>query len=109
MKRSTYRNSPINSPLTLAVLGLPFILALTLPLYAEQGHIARATASVQSELESYTAQSSVQGRMTIAGSDTMQPVLSKLAMDFRRRHPEMKIAVQGSRDSKLSPEDVFLT
>ena len=39
----------------------------------------------------------------------MQPVLSKLAMDFRRRHPEMKIAVQGTRDSKLSPEDVFLT
>jgi phosphate transport system substrate-binding protein len=84
-------------------------LTLGLPLYAEQGHLNRTVASVHSELQSYEARTSVQGRMAIAGSDTMQPVLSKLAMDFRRRHPELKIAVQGSRDSKLSPEDVFLT
>ncbi len=109
MKRMSNANSPTNSSLSVAALALPLILALPLPLYAEQGHIARTTASVHSELESYEAQTSVQGRMTIAGSDTMQPVLSKLAMDFRRRHPEIKIAVQGSRDSKLSPEDVFLT
>ena len=109
MKRITSTNSPMHSPLTVVALVLPFMVALTLPLYAEQGHMARTTASIQPDLESYVAQTSVQGRMTIAGSDTMQPVLSKLALDFRRRQPDMKIAVQGTRDSKLSPEDVFLT
>jgi len=77
---------------------------------AEEASVSRiAAAPVHPDLESYAAQTSVQGRMSIAGSDTMQPVLSKLAIEFRRRHPEIKIAVQGTRDSKLSPEDVFLT
>jgi phosphate transport system substrate-binding protein len=90
-------------------MALPFVLLLVATAHAEEGHVSRITASVNPELQSYAAQTAVQGRMSIAGSDTMQPVLSKLAMEFRRRHPEMKIAVQGSQDSKLSPEEVFLT
>lgn len=86
-------------------------LALSTPFtaHAEQGIVSRIAESIQPDIESYAAKAAVNGRMTIAGSDTMQPVLSKLAMEFRRRHPEIKIAVQGTRDSKLSPEDVFLT
>ncbi len=91
--------------LSMLFVGVP----LTLTAYAEQSHIVRTTALVQPDMESYAAQTTVNGRMTIAGSDTMQGPLSKLAMEFRRRHPDMKIAVQGSGDSKLSPEDVFLT
>lgn len=85
------------------------VLTLTLTAHAEQNHIGRTTAFVQSDVESYVAQTAVSGRMTVAGSDTMQGALSKLAMEFKRRHPDMKIAVQGTRDSKLSPEDVFMT
>ena len=94
---------------TSALITLFLTVPLTLTAYAEQSHIVRTTALVQPDMESYVAQHTVNGRMTIAGSDTMQGPLSKLAMEFRRRHPDMKIAVQGSRDSKLSPEDVFLT
>lgn len=102
--------------LTLSTRFLPSFLtvlffAMSVPLvaYAEQNYLRLTAASVQPDIESYVAQTSVNGKLTIAGSDTMQPVLSKLAMEFRRRHPDMKIAVQGSRDSKLTPEDVFLT
>lgn len=49
-------------------------------------------------LSSYEVHERVSGRMTIAGSDTMQPLLAKLAMEFRRRHPDIKIAIQGSRN-----------
>jgi phosphate transport system substrate-binding protein len=90
-------------------LALPLMCMLAGSVGAEEAHVSRIAAPAHQDLESYAAQTSVQGRLSIAGSDTMQPVLSKLAMEFRRRHPEMKIAVQGSRDSKLSPEDVFLT
>jgi phosphate transport system substrate-binding protein len=81
---------------------------LGIPAHAEQSHVRLTAAVVAPQIESYIAQVPVNGRMTIAGSDTMQPVLSKLAMEFRRRHSNIRIAVQGSRDSKLSPEDVFL-
>lgn len=57
----------------------------------------------------YVMQTPVTGRMAITGSDTMQPILSKLANEFRRRHPDMKIAVQGSAASKLAPEELFVT
>ena len=53
---------------------------------------------VDSSLVSYAPVSTVSGHMTIAGSDTMQPILTKLALEFRRRHPDMKIAIQGSRN-----------
>lgn len=92
-----------------ALTALALILLTPLAVHADQGFVSRTTESIQPDIESYVAKSAVHGRMTIAGSDTMQPVLSKLAMEFRRRHADIKIAVQGSRDSRLSPEDVFLT
>lgn len=92
-----------------AALGAVFVAAAALPAHAELSVAARVAAAVHPDIESYAVQAQAKGRMTIAGSDTMQPVLAELAMEFRRRHPDVKIAVQGTRDSKLSPEDVFLT
>jgi phosphate transport system substrate-binding protein len=37
----------------------------------------------------------LEGRFTVAGSDTMQPLMLKLASEFHRLHPNAKIAVQG--------------
>ncbi|MGH7206113.1 MAG: PstS family phosphate ABC transporter substrate-binding protein [Nitrospiraceae bacterium] len=55
-------------------------------------------------LIAYKPEIQISGRMTIAGSDTMQPILTRLAMEFRRWHPEAKIAVQGSRNHQESTE-----
>ena len=103
------RISCLRSRRTTLLIALPLAVVLAASVGAEETSVNRIAASANQKLESYAAQTSIQGRMSIAGSDTMQPVLAKLAMEFRRRHPEMKIAVQGSRDSKLTPEDVFLT
>ena len=84
------------------------VFFLSMPAQAEHG-LTMAGLSVQPEIENYAAKNAVTGRISVAGSDTMQPVLAKLAIEFRRRHPEIKIAVQGTKDSRLSPEDVFLS
>lgn len=84
------------------------LLVFTAVSYAEHEKANYGGAFVDEGLASYREQNTVSGRMTIAGSDTMQPVLSKLAMEFRRRHSDIKIAVQGARDSKLTPEQVFV-
>jgi phosphate transport system substrate-binding protein len=49
-------------------------------------------------LASYIPSTTANGWLTIAGSDTMQPILAKLAVEFRRWHPDIKIAVQSSRN-----------
>ena len=84
-------------------------LAVSSVVYGEHGFPAYSAGTIAPDTGSYARRVSVSGHMTIAGSDTMQPVLGKLALEFQRRHPDVKIAVQGSRDSKLSPEDTFLT
>ena len=65
---------------------------------AEHAPANGARPSVADTLAFYQPDAIVSGHMTIAGSDTMQPLLAKLAMEFRRRHPDIKIAVQGSRN-----------
>jgi phosphate transport system substrate-binding protein len=89
------------------IVGLT-VVTLSVQSYGEHEKAQYVGAFVDPGVSSYAAKNTISGRMTIAGSDTMQPVLSKLAMEFRRRHPDMKIAVQGSRDSKLTPEQVFV-
>jgi phosphate transport system substrate-binding protein len=89
----------------MAVACLPMLSTVS---FAEHEKANYTAPFVDPALSAYSAKKAVDGRMTIAGSDTMQPVLSKLALEFRRRHPDMKIAVQGSRDSKLTPEQVFV-
>lgn len=65
---------------------------------AEHSPANGARPPVAETLAFYQPDVLVSGHMTIAGSDTMQPLLAKLAMEFRRRHPDIKIAVQGSRN-----------
>ncbi len=50
---------------------------------------------VASTIEPYAPSAELSGRLTIAGSDTMQPLLSRLAAEFMRRHPDVKIGVEG--------------
>lgn len=51
--------------------------------------------SVEPGLTAYIPAPQISGLITIAGSDTMQPLLARLATEFRRFHPDTKFAVQG--------------
>jgi phosphate transport system substrate-binding protein len=51
---------------------------------------------------SYAASATVSGGIAIAGSDTMQPIITKIASAFKKWQPDVKIAVQGGgTDSAL--------
>jgi phosphate transport system substrate-binding protein len=60
---------------------------------------ARAEISVRpvvdSTIHAYAPQSGISGGIVVAGSDTMQPIMVKIAAAFKLRQPEVKIAVQG--------------
>ncbi len=43
----------------------------------------------------YVAKQKVSGAIVIAGSDTMQPIIAKIASAFREWQPDVRIAVQG--------------
>ena len=50
---------------------------------------------VEPGIASYRPAANVAGNIVIAGSDTMQPLVARLATDFQRWYPDTKIAVQG--------------
>ena len=50
---------------------------------------------VDTAIGSYTAKTGVSGGIAIAGSDTMQPIIAKVASAFRQWQTDVKIAVQG--------------
>lgn len=43
----------------------------------------------------YTAKTGVSGGLAIAGSETVQPIVAKIASAFRQWQPDVKIAIQG--------------
>ncbi|MCK6494136.1 MAG: PstS family phosphate ABC transporter substrate-binding protein [Nitrospira sp.] len=47
----------------------------------------------------YATQNGLQGKLSIAGSDTMRPLISKLAAQFSSLHPGAQIAVEGTGSS----------
>lgn len=46
-------------------------------------------------LEAYMPVTHISGHMKIAGSDTMQPMLARLAGEFRRRHAGARVSIEG--------------
>ena len=61
---------------------------------AEQAN-ALAQASSETISEQYQPASGIDGRVTIAGSDTMQPLMAKLAASFMAFQPKAKFGVEG--------------
>ena len=72
---------------SLAVFGFS-----TLGLAGESGF---ARPVVDDAIPAYTAKTGVSGAVAIAGSDTMQPIIAKIASAFRQWQADVKIAVQG--------------
>jgi phosphate transport system substrate-binding protein len=69
-------------------------LGLAAGVSAEQAGSAVKPA-VDPAIGSYAASAAVSGGIAIAGSDTMQPIITKIASAFRKWQPEVKIAIQG--------------
>ena len=55
--------------------------------------------SVDPAIEPYVNHNGLQGKLSIAGSDTMRPLISKLAAQFSSLHPGAQIAVEGTGSS----------
>ena len=49
---------------------------------------------VHPDLVAYESQADLSGQLIIAGSETMQPILAKLAAGFTRQHPQMNITIE---------------
>ncbi|MBX9660431.1 MAG: PstS family phosphate ABC transporter substrate-binding protein [Nitrospiraceae bacterium] len=81
------------------------VLALTLwglsgeRVLAEQAN-ALAQASSETMSEQYQPAPGIGGRVTIAGSDTMQPLMAKLAASFMAFQPKAKFGVEGLGSSE---------
>ncbi len=78
------------------------VISTEVPVLAE-ALFATAKPVVDSSIAPYVAKPGVSGGITIAGSDTMQPIIAKVASVFRQWQPNIKIAVQGGgSDAALS-------
>jgi phosphate transport system substrate-binding protein len=60
-----------------------------------QPGLAQQKPSVDPAVLPYAPVNELAGRLTIAGSETMQPLLIRMGAEFRRRYPEVKIVVEG--------------
>ncbi len=74
-------------------LGFVFLLALAGGAAAEHDGVI-AKPAVEPEIASYQPDADLSGRFNIAGSDTMQPLLAKLANEFTKRHPDVRIVIE---------------
>lgn len=70
---------------------------------AEQGS-ASGRPSVDPAIGVYVPEKSLSGRISIAGSDTMRPLMSKLAAQFMSLHPNVHFAVEGTGSSSAIRE-----
>jgi len=79
----------------IAVVGCALLAAVSLQGTALAEHPGIPLAKpVDQQVASYAPDRSVAGRLTIAGSDTMHPLLVKLANDFTRRQPDVRFVIE---------------
>lgn len=87
-----------HSPRALYSLALALVLASGL-LTHEQAAAELATTLIQSGndsiIEPYQPSQDIKGRVTIVGSTTMQPLMTKLAAAFRSFQPKAQFGVEG--------------
>jgi phosphate transport system substrate-binding protein len=62
---------------------------------------------VEAEISPYVPATGVSGALVVAGSDTMQPLLTKLASEFSRHYAEAKIAVEGGGSAETIREFII--
>lgn len=82
-----------------ALLGVVVCLGVAAVAGAEHP-VATSRPDVDPTLPAYVQQGRIAGNFVIAGSDTMQPIVLKLALAFKQRYPEAKIGVLGGGTEK---------
>lgn len=76
------------------VLGALVLLGLTGGVGAEHDG-ANGNLAVEPGIASYQPAADLSGRIiSIAGSDTMQPLLAKLASEFTKHHPDVRMVIE---------------
>jgi phosphate transport system substrate-binding protein len=79
-------------------------LLITAPdIRAEQGGPI-VSLMVDAGFAAYSPQAQVSGVLKIQGSDTMSPLMSRLAAEFQRRQPQVTINVKGGGSTKAVSE-----
>lgn len=68
---------------------------------AEPSSRGETGVRAEADLAIYVPTQSISGALTIAGSDSMRPILTKLAAEFKHWHPQAKIAIQGESGDLL--------
>ena len=87
-----------------AAMMLLISLLLTAPgARAEQGG-PFASLTVDAGLAPYSPQTQVSGTLKVQGSDTMSPLMTRLAAEFQRRQPQVTISVRGGGSSNAVSE-----
>lgn len=61
-------------------------------------------ATIESTLPHYASQTQVSGTFKVQGSETMYPLLARLAMEFQRLQPKVAIEARGGGSSKAITE-----
>lgn len=85
-------------------VGIAGMLMTLMALVVWSGEVFAERASADRQrpvvgLVNYAPNAQLEGRLAIAGSDTMRPLLTRLAADFQREHPKVKIAVESTGSS----------
>lgn len=63
---------------------------------AEHGGPGNGGITIDPAIASYAGDNRLSGKLSIAGSDTMRPLMAKLAAQFMAVHPAAQIAVEGT-------------
>lgn len=85
----------------LLIVGL--LLGPTVTAYGEENPAGTSSPSP------YQASNGLSGKVTIAGSDTMRPLVMRLAAEFGRLHPDVRFTVEGGGSSAAVREFVMGT
>jgi phosphate transport system substrate-binding protein len=64
-------------------------------------------AVVDTGIASYTPTAPMSGNLTVAGSDTMQPLMTKLAFEFTKLYPDVRLAIEGGGSAEAIREFVL--
>lgn len=86
----------------LSLAGLLILAAFADAAIAEHGPGEKP--GIDPELAGYAPTAQVSGSLRVAGSETMQPLLNRLVMEFRRHHPDVAISVQGGGSASALKE-----
>ncbi|WP_455245032.1 PstS family phosphate ABC transporter substrate-binding protein [Petrachloros mirabilis] len=77
------------------------VLAISQPIRSHAESMASGNAT------HYQASNGLSGKVTIAGSDTMRPLMMRLAAEFSRLHPDVRFTIEGGGSSAAIREFVM--